>query len=245
MKQTNNPKVIIIGASTGIGRELAKIMAAHGYIVGIAAPEKELLISLAQEIPTSTHVAVIDVRTDNARQQLASLIEQMNGVDIVVISAGVGEQNPFLDFEIDKQTIEVNVLGFCAMATMAMHYFLQHKYGHLVAISSIAGIRGNDTAPAYNASKAFISNYLQGLRKKVARINLPITITDIRPGFVDTKMKNTYSRKPFWMISAHKAAEYIFTGIIKKKKVVYVSPRWRFIAWALRLAPDWLYYMFE
>ncbi|HEX4068752.1 MAG TPA: SDR family NAD(P)-dependent oxidoreductase [Candidatus Babeliales bacterium] len=237
-------KVIIIGASSGMGRELAKVMAAHHYIVGIAAPQENLLISLQHEIPTQTYRAVIDVTQDNAQDKLRHLINEMNSVDIVVICAGIGDPNPNLDFTIDKQTIDVDVIGFCAMTNVSMHHFMQQKRGHLVVISSIAGIRGNDTAPAYNASKAFISNYLQGLRKKIARENLHINVTDIKPGFVDTVMKHTYA-KPFLMISAHKAAHYIFNGIVRKKKVVYVSPIWRLVAWGIYLAPDWIYNKFE
>jgi short-subunit dehydrogenase len=237
-------KVIIIGASSGMGRELAKIMATNGYIVGAAAPQENLLISLQHEIKTPTYVSVIDVCNDNARDKLTALINQMDGVDIVVICAGVGAQNPTLDFDIDKKTIDVNVTGFCAMATVSMHHFIQQKHGHLAVISSIAGIRGNDTAPAYNASKAFISNYLQGLRKKIAREHLNITITDIKPGFVDTVMAHTY-KKPFLMISAHQAAQYIFAGIKQCKKIVYVSPIWRFVAWGIYIAPDWIYNKFE
>ena len=240
----NGQKAIIIGASSGMGRELAKIMATHGYIVGIAAPELDLLTSLQQEISSKTYVSVIDVRNDNAQDQLTSLIDQMGGVDIVVICAGVGDRNPHLDFAIDKRTIDVNVTGFCAMATAGMHYFYKQGHGHLVAISSLAGIRGNDTAPAYNASKAFMSNYLQGLRKKVSREKINIYITDIKPGFVDTVMAKTYT-KPFWMISPHKAAQYIFCGITHKKKIVYVAPIWRLVAWGLNIAPDWLYHRFQ
>jgi len=242
--EKNNPKVIIVGASSGMGRELAKIMAAHGYIVGVAAPQEDLLNSLCNEISSPIFSCILDVRDNNAREKLTTLITQMGGIDIVVICAGIGDRNPNLSFTIDKETIDVNVTGFCAMATTSMHHFIAQKHGHLVAISSIAGIRGNDTAPAYNASKAFMSNYLQGLSKKIAHEKLSIDITDIKPGFVDTAMAKTYT-KPFWMISAHEAAQYIFHGIIKKKKVVYVSPRWRLVAWALYLAPDWLYNMFE
>jgi short-subunit dehydrogenase len=227
-----------------MGRELAKIMAAHDYIVGIAAPQEDLLISLQNEITTPTYRCILDVRENNASEKLTSFINQMNGVDIIVICAGIGDKNPDLLFTIDKETIDVNVTGFCAMATSSMHHFITQNHGHLVVISSIAGIRGNDYAPAYNASKAFISNYLQGLRKKIAREKLNITITDIKPGFVDTIMAKTYP-KPFWMISAHAAAHYIFKGIIAKKKIVYVAPRWRLIAWGLYIIPDWLYNKFE
>ena len=192
-------KVIIIGASSGMGRELAKIMAAHNYIVGVAAPQEDLLISLQQEIPTTTHYRVLDVCHENARHILSDFIDHIGGVDIIVICAGIGPQNPDLLFDLDKQTIDVNVTGFCAMATISMHHFIQQKHGHLVVISSIAGIRGNYTAPAYNASKAFISNYLQGLRKKIARENWNINVTDIKPGFVDTIIVYV---SPIWRLVA-------------------------------------------
>lgn len=242
--QHRTQKVIIIGASSGMGRELTKIMAAHDYIVGVAAPQEDLLISLQNEITAPTYRCTLDVRETDACEKLNAFINQMSGVDIVVICAGIGDKNPDLLFSIDKATIDVNVIGFCAMATTSMHAFIKQKHGHLAVISSIAGIRGNDYAPAYNASKAFISNYLEGLRKKVFREKLNITITDIKPGFVDTAMAKT-QQKPFWMISAHAASHYIFNGIVRKQKIVYVSPRWRLIAWGLRIIPDWLYYMFE
>lgn len=237
-------KVIIVGASSGMGRELAKIMAHNGYIVGIAAPQHDLLASLQQEITAKTYAQVIDVCNADARQRLQQLIDQMGGIDIVVLCAGIGPRNPNLDFELDKKTIDVNVTGFCAMATIAMQHFLRQKHGHLVAISSVAGIRGNDTAPAYNASKAFISNYLEGLRKKMAREKQAIYITDIKPGFVDTVMAKTYL-KPFGMISAQQAAVYIFKGIVRRKKIVYVSLRWRLVAWGLKFAPEWFYFKFQ
>jgi short-subunit dehydrogenase len=237
-------KAIIIGCSTGIGRELAKRMAYQGYELGLADPKEDLMKTLQQEIASKTHAQVLDVTSDSSRTLLQQLINQMGGVDIVVICAGIGDLNPTLDFEIDKKTIDVNVTGFCAMATTAMRHFLHQGQGHLVAISSIAGMRGNDGAPAYNASKAFIINYLEGLRKKVTRTKLGIVVTDIRPGFVDTAMAKTQDSKPFWMISASKAAHYIFKGIEKKKKIVYVSPRWRLVAWALKVVPDWVYFIF-
>ena len=152
-------KAIVIGASSGIGKELTKIFASHGYEVGIAARRTDLLNELSAEMPTKTYVATIDIKnTDIAIQSLKKLIKDVGDVDIIVINSGIGHINPSLDWPQEKETIDTNVSGFTAMAGVAMHYFIQKGSGHLVGISSIASIRGSDKCPAYNASKAFMSN---------------------------------------------------------------------------------------
>ena len=234
------PKAIIIGCSSGIGRALAKTLANRGYEVGLAGIDEPALKSLQQEIPTKTWVSVVDVRqTEPAIAALNNLIDRMDGVDCGIISAGVGLINEELDWQKEKTTIEVNVLGFNAMAVAFMHHFYQKKAGHLVAISSIAALAGSPTAPAYNASKAYISNYLQGMQKKVFQDNLPIVVTDIMPGFVDTAMAQGPNR--FWVAPVGKAATQIADAIEKKKHHAYITKRWRIIAWGIKLAPHWLY----
>ncbi len=133
----------------------------------------------------------------------------------------------------------VNVTGFVIMANVAMHHFLSKGSGHLVGISSIAAIRGDDSAPAYNASKAFISNYLAGLRKKISKAGLPIVVTDVQPGFVDTAMAKGDGL--FWVASPQKAAQQIYKAIKKKKKHVYVTKRWKLIGWLMKTMPEFIY----
>ena len=233
-------KAIIIGASSGIGKELTKIFASHGCEVGIAARRTDLLNELVAEIPTKIYTATIDIKnTDIAIQSLAKLIKDVGDVDIIVISSGVGHMNSLLDWSKEKETIETNVSGFTAMAGVAMHYFIQKRSGHLVGISSIASIRGDNAGPAYSASKAFMSNYLEGLRKKVAKEKIDITITDIQPGFVDTAMSKGDGL--FWVASPQKAAKQIYQVIQQKKKKAYITKRWAIIAWLLKIMPDFIY----
>lgn len=233
-------KAIIIGASSGIGKELTKIFASHGCEVGIAARRTDLLNELIAEIPTKIYTATIDIKnTDIAIQSLAKLIKNVGDVDIIVISSGVGHMNSSLDWSKEKETIETNVSGFTAMAGVAMHYFIQKRSGHLVGISSIASIRGDNAGPAYSASKAFMSNYLEGLRKKVAKEKIDITITDIQPGFVDTAMSKGDGL--FWVASPQKAAKQIYQAIQQKKKKAYITKRWAIIAWLLKIMPDFIY----
>ena len=233
-------KTIIIGASSGIGKELTKIFASHGFEVGIAARRTDLLNELFAEIPTKIYTATIDIKnTDIAIQSLEKLIKDVGDVDIIVISSGVGHMNSLLDWSKEKETIETNVSGFTAMAGVAMHYFIQKRSGHIVGISSIASIRGDNAGPAYSASKAFMSNYLEGLRKKVAKEKIDITITDIQPGFVNTAMAKGDGL--FWVASPQKAAKQIYKVIQQKKKKAYITKRWAIIAWLLKIMPDFIY----
>jgi short-subunit dehydrogenase len=233
-------KVIIIGASSGIGKALAKVLAADGYALGLAARRLALLVELQQEIGSQTWARQIDVAdTREAMARFSDLIREMGDVDLVVISAGTGFINPDLDWEKENETIAVNVTGFTAIANVASHYFFKKGAGHLVNISSIAALRGSGSAPAYNASKAFESVYLQGLQQKIARLRLPITVTDIQPGFVDTAMAQ--GEGLFWVASPEEAARQIYQAIKRKKSHAYITKRWRLIAWFFKFAPDWIY----
>lgn len=236
-----NPKAIIIGATSGIGRALAQRLADAGYVVGITGRRVELLDSLRAVKPEAFIVAPMDVsQPDVARAVFNQLAERMGGVDLVVVNAGMGKRNKELSWDIDRQIIEVNVLGATAIANAAMHLFFKQGHGHLVGISSIAALRGSRYVPTYPASKAYLSTYLEGLRHKVNYEKRPITITDIKPGFVDTAMAQ--GDYVFWRAPVDKAAEHIYQAIRKKKKTAYITRRWRLIAWAQKLLPDCLYW---
>lgn len=233
-------KAIVIGATSGIGKELADIFIMNGYSVGIAGRREDLLADIKRGNPDRYFTKYIDVsKTAEAIDQLNGLILEMGGVEIIVISAGIGYINKELDWTKEKETIDVNVSGFTAMANAAIHHFLSKGGGHLVGISSIAAIRGDGDAPAYNASKAFISNYMEGLRKKAAKSGLKIIVTDIQPGFVDTRMAQ--GEGLFWVASPRKAAQQIYTAIERKRGHAYITKRWRLMAWLMKVMPDFIY----
>lgn len=175
----------------------------------------------------------------DAMHRMSDLIQELQAVELVVISAGVGAINLELDWQKESEAIETNVVGFSAITNVVMRHFTQQRAGHLVGISSLAALRGSDASPAYYASKAFESNYLQGLRKKAAKLDLPITITDVQPGLVDTAMAQ--GEGLFWVAPVEKAAQQIYNAIIKKKHHVYVTKRWRLIAWLIKVMPNSLY----
>lgn len=233
-------KAIIIGASSGIGRELAKVFSRNGYVVGLTGRRIDLLISLQQELSTPSLVKRMDVsQTSEAMGLLEELIGEMDEVDLIVISAGVGFINSELEWEKEKATIDVNVAGFAAMANVAVKHFIRQSSGHLVSISSLAALRGSGATPAYNASKAFVSNYMEGVRQKVGKLKLPIVITDVQPGLVNTAMAQ--GEGLFWVAPPEKAAGQIFDLIKSRRKHGYVTKRWRAIAWLLKVVPDSVY----
>lgn len=229
-------KIIIVGASSGIGRALANLFATKGHKVGIAGRRTELLEELAATRPDHFYVQTIDVTdTDACPRQLDLLAETMDGIDCIIVSAGGGDVNDSLDFEKEQQMISLNVSGFTCVADWAFRYFKKQGKGHLAAITSVAGMRGSRQAPAYSATKAYQINYLQGLRQKAYKEPATITITDICPGFVDTPAAKSPIR--FWVSPIDNAAAQIYEGLRRRKKVIYISRRWGFIAWLYKWIP--------
>ena len=233
-------KAIVIGATSGIGKELAKLLADNHYNVGITGRRTELLLELKQQRPDNFITKTFDIQeTNTIPKHLGELVNELGGLDLLVLSSGTGDLNDRLDFELEKRTIDTNVSGFTSIVDWTFNFFEKQQAGHLVAISSIAGIRGSRIAPSYNATKAFQINYLEGLRQKASKLKMPIIVTDIRPGFVNTAIAK--GEDQFWVASVEKAAMQIFDAIIRKKKVVYVSRRWRLIAILLKLIPRAFY----
>ena len=229
-------KAIIIGTSSGIGRALAKKLSQEGYVVALTGRSLEKLQELQKELPGESLVRVIDVRDPRvAIHDLRNMIMFLHGLDLMVINAGVLFQNEKLIWEREEEMIRVNALGFAAAANVAADYFAQKKAGTIVGISSVACHRGSGRSPAYNASKAFVSNYMEGLRQKF--FCTPVKVIDIRPGFVDTAM--VQGRKGlFGIISPEKAANKIFEAIQKSKKIAYVPSWWAIVVWFFIHLPE-------
>jgi len=163
---------------------------------------------------------------------------EMGDVEMVVINAGFGKTDPDFPLGDDVQTASVNVLGFTVIANLAYRYFKQRGQGHIVGISSVAAVRGGPFA-AYNASKAYVSSYLEGLACRNDARSGAITITDVRPGFVDTPMAQ--GDDLFWVASPEKAAVQIYAAVKAKKRIVYITKRWRLIAYVMTAFPFFLY----
>lgn len=229
-------KAIVVGASSGIGKELAKVLSNEGYIIGLVARRTDKLLALQKILPHKSFIKCIDIsHTTEAKNLLEELIEEMDGMDLIIISSGVGHLNSDLNLDFEKETIDVNVSGFVVMSNVSYKHFVSKGSGHIVGISSIGALVANPTAPAYNASKTFVSNYLISIRQNLKIQKVNVLVTDVKCGFIDTDMAKGDKDKMFWVASPEKAALQIYDSLKKKKKTVYVSKRWRIIAWVLKI----------
>lgn len=230
-------KVIIIGASSGIGRELAIQYAQLGWQVGITARRADKLDSISRESNGQIWYECFDATAPDNNDGLDRLIDRMNGMDLFVYCAGYGGTSDQLDWSIEKRTFDVNAKGFLEMVNHAFLYFQKKGIGQIAVISSVAGIRGNSFAPAYSATKAFESVYAEGLNLKAHRLGLDIVISDIRPGFVSTEQSDSKTHQKFWSAPVTKAAQQIIKAIDAKKRRAYITRRWWIAGVLLRWVP--------
>ncbi|MFC7177265.1 SDR family NAD(P)-dependent oxidoreductase [Halosegnis marinus] len=232
---SDTKRAVVVGASSGIGEALARRLAADGYEVGLCARRRDRLVDIGDDLPTKAYVARIDVTdTEDAREGFSELTDAMGSVDLVVVNAGVGYENRELDPEQEHATVATNALGYTTMAVAAMRLFEEQGHGHLVGISSLAAHFPNGATAAYNASKAFVTRYTDGLRYRARGLDADVAVTVIEPGFVDTDLAGG----DLWKCSPETAADHIIRAVRKEKRHAYVTRRWRVVAWLFALMPD-------
>jgi len=231
-------KAIIIGGTSGIGKELAKLLVGNNYKVGaVGLKNGQEELSFAQS--DCLEYQYFDCTKENNSVRIADLVGSLGGLDLLIFSAGVGNLNNNLGFEVENRANKLNILVFTEIADWSYRFFKEQGNGHFVAISSIAGLRGYRVAPAYHAAKSYQIRYLEALRQKAYRTGKPIYVTDIRPGFVKTEM--SAGKKQFWAAPTKKAAKQIFDLIRRKKDVGYVTKRWQIVAIIMKLLPSWIH----
>ncbi len=235
-------KAIIVGASSGLGRELARVMAADGWTLGLAGRNVDALQELAAELGDGAHIQALDVcQPGTVPAALDALLARLGGLDCLVISSGVSPYNRKLVWEVEETTLATNVVGFAACANWGAHLFYERKGGHIVGLASVAGLLGSSRVPAYNASKAFESRYMDGLRANLGKVG--VAVTDVRPGYIHTPM-TAGQQGMFWVVDAPVAARQIYAAIRRRKRVAYVPRRWALVALLLRITPGFLHHRF-
>ena len=236
MQTQNTKKAIIIGATSGIGRELARIMAKDGWQVGITGRRLENLHELQATAPDQFIVQNWDAAMLDNDRELEVLVEKLGGLDLLIMNSGVGMINRKLKWEHQKKTIDLNVSAFVQISSWAMRFFENQKRGHLVGISSVASQVGNRHAAVYSASKAFVSNFMEGLRARAGSRGMPIYVSDIRPGFVETEL-TAGNKGMFWVQPVDKACRQIYSAIKRRRPVTYITKRWSLVAFVFRWIP--------
>ena len=235
-----NKKVIIIGATSGIGREVALVYIAQGWTVGVAGRREAELESLRAMAPEQVFTQVLDVTKDDAAEHLHTLINKVGGMDLFLLSSGIGKQNYTLETEIELATAATNVDGFIRMTNAAYHYFEKQGHGHLAVISSIAGTKGLGAAAAYSATKGFQHMYIDALDQLSRMQKLNISFTDIRPGFVATPLLKSSKKYPMLMHAPIVALD-IVDALKRKKRVAIIDWRFRLLVGFWRLIPKWIW----
>jgi short-subunit dehydrogenase len=242
MKSDRPGTAVIVGASSGIGEALALELHRAGWRLGLLARRLDRLESIRAAVSPGTVVRTLDVADVEAAAIFGRLLDELGGVDLVILSAGTGHNNVDLVPELDAETVAVNVGGFMTIAGVAMRHFLRRGRGHLVGISSVAGLRGNAPAAAYAASKAFQSVYLDGLRALARHSGHAIMVTEVQPGGVDTAMLkpdrplSSLARRLF-VATPEKAARQILHAVQRRRKHAYVTRRYALVGFVLRRLP--------
>ena len=232
--------IVIIGASSGIGKALFEKYSNENNRIGIIGRRAHLLDELYQKNPFKTIPAQADITNiEEIKQVINTLKEALGRIDLAIVCAGIGDINATLDYAVEHTIINTNVVGWTFVIDTLYHIFEQQSHGHLVAISSIGGLRGEPMAPAYSATKAYQINYLEALNKKAFKNGRHIIVTDIRPGLVDTTMAK--GEGLFWVMPVEKVANQIIATINKRKSIAYVTKRWHFIAIINKYLPYHIY----
>ena len=231
MQRNMTKTAVIVGASSGIGLEVAKLLLADGWHLGVAARREEPLLELKAKAPECVEVMTIDVTKPDAGERLHNLIQKLGCMDLYFHASGIGKQNRTLEEDIELHTMETNA---------AYRYFAKRGTGHIAAITSIAGTKGLGPAPAYSASKALQATYMQSLEQQARQRGLNIHFTDIRPGFVDTALLN--DRFPYPMVMRPESvARDIVRSIYKRRHVRVIDYRYCILTFFWRLIPRWIW----
>ena len=230
-------KAVIIGASSGIGFEVAKILIAQGWNIGVAARREDKLEELKSISPEQVVIQSIDVTKEDAIDNLQLLIDKLGGMDLFLLCSGIGFQNMELNSSIEINTAQTNAVGFIRMTTTAFDYFKMHGGGHLAVISSIAGTKGLGVAPAYSATKRLQNTYIDALNQLSNMQKLNIKFTDIRPGFVKTNLLSDGKHYPLLM-SPQFVAKKIVSAINHNKRVSIIDWRYSILVFFWRLIPS-------
>ena len=236
-------KIIIVGASSGIGRKVALDFARGGWEVGIAARREENLKEIAGLVPGQIVYKTIDVAADDAAERFYDLIEMNSGMDYLLFAAGTGYMDPDLDSGKVTRTLRVNVEGFARIMVAAFKYFRDtanvHK-GQICAITSIAGTKGIGLSAAYSASKRFEQTFINALEQLAYTRHVNVGFTDIRPGFIRTDLLDPEKDYPMEMTLDY-AVPRIIEAIVRKRRVAVIDWRWNIVVGLWRMIPDCLY----
>ena len=223
--------ILIIGATSGIGKKLWKHYSSTGNKVSIMGRRYDVLNEMAMTNPDTSFAFPCDIADHHSfNRAFSCMIDKLTNIDLIILCAGIGELNPDLDIETELHTLKVNVEGWTNCVDTAYNQFKKQGFGHLVTVTSVGGLQPTPIAPSYSASKAFQINYTKSLQKRARKSD--IIVTEIRPGLIDTRMAK--GEGLFWVMSPERVTASIIKAISKKRTTVILDRRWRLINFLLK-----------
>lgn len=236
-------RIIIIGASSGIGLRVATDFARYGFRVGVAARRTEPLKALKDLYPDRVEYLDIDVTADDAVTRFEHLIEMLDGMDTLLYCSGTGLQDPELTDQKIHNTLDVNVVGFARITAAAYRYFrftANLHQGQIAAITSVAATRPMGIAASYSSSKRFQQHFLSSLEQLAYNQQVNVAFTDIRPGFIATDLLDQSKDYPMTMTLDY-AAPLIELAILKRRRRTVIDSRWAILTALWRAVPRCLW----
>ena len=237
---------LIIGASVGLGAELARKLSREGYSLALIARSEDKLNDLSNEINSNGGNAQPYVHDVTEYKKIPDLLRKivadLGGLDVVVFVAGVNFPPGGIDkynFENDRKMVEVNLIGAMAWLSPIAEMFQSAKAGQIVGIASVAGDRGRVGNPGYNTSKAGLATYLEALRNRLTRHG--VNVLTVKPGFMKTEMMKAAQGATPFAIEPEKAADDIFKAMEKRKQLIYTASIWRWIMLAIQHTPSFIF----
>jgi NAD(P)-dependent dehydrogenase (short-subunit alcohol dehydrogenase family) len=243
-------KGIVVGASSGMGAEIARQLADSGCRVALVARRLPELQKIADEINAKTGTTSSQHRAlpyahdvtcyDQVPELFQTICRDLGGLDVIVYASGVMPRIATDEYSMDKDvsTVEVGLLGGIAWINQAAQRFGAAGEGTIIGISSVAGDRGRMGNPVYCATKAALNTYLEAIRNRVARLG--VSVVTIKPGPVDTPMTKGLDKLPM-LISPEAAAAQILSAGRKGVHTAYVPGKWRLVMFILRSIPSFLF----
>lgn len=244
-------RVIIFGASSGIGKELAEGYAAQGCMVAVAARRLENLQELQKKYPVNIITFKADMSApsvemggseeESPRGKFMEMVESLGGVDLVIYSSGQGKQNVAFDMQLEYNTINVNVAGFTAIVAAVVEYgSTANHHVQFVTISSIASTKGIGLSASYSATKMYQVRYLESMRQLANAKGWDMSFTTILPGFIATDFIK--GRNYPMTMKLEYAAGKIKKAIDSRKNTAIIDWRWSIIVSFWKMIPNWLWY---
>jgi decaprenylphospho-beta-D-erythro-pentofuranosid-2-ulose 2-reductase len=235
-------RVLIIGATSAIAQEVAKIYAIDGSQIFLVARNSQKLEQVAQDLivrgADSIEMLSLDLADFERHEEIVTSTDKLlGGIDIALIAHGTLPDQKACEINVHDtlQELQINFLSTVSLLTLLANYFEKQGSGCIAVISSVAGDRGRQSNYVYGAAKGGLSIFLQGLRNRLSKAG--ICVLTIKPGFVITPMTAEFKKSILWA-QPKKVANDIVSAIRKRKNVLYVPWFWRWIMLVIRAIPE-------